>query len=97
VHKEPKITIIPNFISDAEVEHLLELSEEFWVPSVVGAGVYKTNDEMKDLSNQPSKNRTSFSCMLRSAQTPRVESVEHRLAHLAGMDVEYLERLNMVR
>lgn len=97
VHKEPEITLVPNFLSECEVEHLIELSQEFWVPSVVGAGVYKTNDEMKDLANKPSKNRTSFSCMLRSAQTPEVDSLEHRLALLAGMDVEYLERLNMVR
>jgi len=97
VHQDPKITIIPNFVSDSEIEHLLEISKGFWFPSVVGRGVYKTNDENKDMQNEPSKNRTSYSCMLRSAQTDTVQSIEHRLAHVAGIDVDYLERLNMVR
>mmetsp|Transcript_83529 Transcript_83529/g.259472 ORF Transcript_83529/g.259472 Transcript_83529/m.259472 type:complete len:450 (+) Transcript_83529:124-1473(+) len=97
VHEEPRITVIPGFVTDAEIEHLIELAEEDWVPSVVGSGVYKTNDESKDLVNKPSSNRTSYSCMLRSAQTARVLHIEQRLAHLAGIDVNYLERLNMVR
>jgi len=97
VHAEPRISVVPHFLSDAEIEHLLELSEDEWVPSVVGTGVYKTNDEAKDLTNKPSNNRTSYSCMLRSAHSPMVESIEHRLARLADMDVHYLERLNMVR
>eukprot|EP00444_Apocalathium_aciculiferum_P041013 CAMPEP_0183523058 /NCGR_PEP_ID=MMETSP0371-20130417/18885_1 /TAXON_ID=268820 /ORGANISM="Peridinium aciculiferum, Strain PAER-2" /LENGTH=466 /DNA_ID=CAMNT_0025721923 /DNA_START=21 /DNA_END=1422 /DNA_ORIENTATION=- len=97
VHQDPVITVVPNFLSDREVAHLIELSEEYWVPSVVGTGVYKTNDESKDLKNKASPNRTSYSAMLRSAQTSEVERIEHRLAHLAGMDVDYLERLNMVR
>lgn len=97
VCQDPNMYLIPNFVSDAEIEHLLELAEVFWIPSTVGAGVYKTNDESKDLSNKKSSNRTSFSAMLRSAQTPTIEALELRLAAVAGLQVEYLERLNMVR
>mmetsp|Transcript_242 Transcript_242/g.768 ORF Transcript_242/g.768 Transcript_242/m.768 type:complete len:474 (-) Transcript_242:258-1679(-) len=97
VHENPTITVIPNFLSDSEIDHLLELAKDFWVPSVVGTGVYKTNNEAKDLANKPSKNRTSYSCMLRSGHTFAVRCIEQRLATLAGMDVDYLERLNMVR
>lgn len=97
VHEDPKISVCPHFVSDAEIDHILQLSEEHWIPSVVGTGVYKTNDEAKDLTNKPSKNRTSYSCMLRSAQTKTVKSLEYRIAQLAGMDVDHLERLNMVR
>jgi len=97
VHREPDIAVIPNFVNDAEIEHLLKLAGEQWVPSTVGSGSYTTNDETKDLKNKASKNRTSYSCMLRSRQTPTVKSIEQRLAHLAGIDVDFLERLNMVR
>lgn len=97
VHKDPKIYLIPNFVSDAEIEHLLDLAEEYWFPSVVGTGVYRTNDESKDLSNKASQNRTSCSCMLRSAQTPMVEGIEQRLSAVAGTQVDHLESLNMVR
>ncbi|CAE8626381.1 unnamed protein product [Polarella glacialis] len=97
VHADPKMTVVPNFLSDEEIKHLLELSEDYWVQSMVGTGVYKTNDESKDLQNKPSPNRTSYSCMLRSSQTDLVRDVEFRLAQLAGIQVDYLERLNMVR
>lgn len=97
VHLAPTISVVPHFLTDAEVEHLLELSKDYWEPSVVGHGVYKTDDEAKDLTNKFSPNRTSYSCMLKSSHTRTVESIEHRLAHLAGIDVDYLERLNMVR
>jgi prolyl 4-hydroxylase len=97
VSKDPKIWLVPNFVSDFEADHLLELAEGKWVPSTVGAGVYKTNDESKDLSNKQSENRTSMSCMLKSAQDSTVEAIELRLAAIAGMQVDYLERLNMVR
>lgn len=97
VTRDPGISVIPHLLTDAEIAHLLELAEPYWTPSTVGSGVYKTNDESKDLANIRSKNRTSYSCMLRSAQTPMVERIERRLAQLAGLGVEHLERLNMVR
>lgn len=97
VFKDPDIYLIPNLVSEAEAEHLLELANEYWIPSVVGRGQYKTNDESKDLTNKPSQNRTSYSCMLKSAQTSMVEGIEARIAAVAGMEVEYLERLNLVR
>lgn len=97
VWEKPKVMVVPNFLSEKEIQHLLDLCEAHWVPSVVGSGVYKTNDESKDLRNQQSSNRTSYSCMLRSSHTSTVEVIERRLANLAGMDVDYLERLNMVR
>jgi len=97
VREDPKIYVVPNFVSDLEAAHLLELAEEEWTPSSVGAGTYKTNNESKDLKNQQSVNRTSYSAMLRSAQTDMVTSIEMRLAALAGIEIDYLERLNMVR
>lgn len=97
VHQEPRMSVVPNFLTDEEAEHLLQLAEPSWTPSLVGSGTYKTADESKDLKNKPSQNRTSYSCMLRSGQTDIVKGVEFRLAQLAGIDVDYLERLNMVR
>lgn len=97
VYSDPKITVIPQFLNEDEIQHLLDLAEACWIPSTVGSGVYSSNDESKDLRNKQSKNRTSYSCMLRSSQTEMVRSIEHRLASLASLEVKYLERLNMVR
>jgi prolyl 4-hydroxylase len=97
VHKDPEIFIVPCFIEDEEIQHLIGLAEKAWVPSTVGRGVYKTGNVEEDLKNTKSNNRTSYSCMLRSTETTMVAHVEHRLAALANLDVTYLERLNMVR
>lgn len=97
VHKDPAIYIVPCFIEDDEIEHLKELAERAWVPSTVGRGVIKTGHVEEDLKNTKSNNRTSYSCMLRSSETPEVTHVEYRLAALAKIDIKYLERLNMVR
>lgn len=97
VREDPRVSVIPNFLTDEEMDHLLQLAEQGWTPSLVGSGTYKSADESQDLKNKPSQNRTSYSCMLRSGQSEIVKDVEFRLAQLAGIDVDYLERLNMVR
>merc|ERR1719379_2366208 len=58
VHQEPRITLVPGFVTDVEIAHLLDLAEasQAWVPSVVWRG-------------GDAKSRNSHSFMLRSAQT----------------------------
>uniref|UniRef100_A0A7S0ADX9 Prolyl 4-hydroxylase alpha subunit domain-containing protein n=1 Tax=Pyrodinium bahamense TaxID=73915 RepID=A0A7S0ADX9_9DINO len=93
----PRLAVVPHFLGEAEIEHLLALAEGCWEPSEVGTGVYRSADESKDLFNTLSFRRTSYSCMLEPFQTSIVTSIEHRLARLAGIDLDYLEPLNMVR
>lgn len=83
---EPKIWLVPGFVSNSEVDHLLSLAEcaGAWAPSVVWRG------------GNPSE-RTSSSFMLCSAQTPIVRAIEHRVAALAGVPVQQVERLSLVR
>ena len=40
VIQDPKMKVVPNFISDEEIQHILGLAEEAnaWVPSVVWRG-----------------------------------------------------------
>lgn len=95
VSKDPKITVIPGFLSDAECQHLLDLVEGCWVPSTVGRK--KTDVDAGLTPNLRSRNRTSSSCMVRHAQTAVVERLEHRLAMVAGVPLDQLERPNLVR
>eukprot|EP00930_Biecheleria_cincta_P072583 TRINITY_DN59962_c0_g1_i1.p1 TRINITY_DN59962_c0_g1~~TRINITY_DN59962_c0_g1_i1.p1 ORF type:complete len:466 (-),score=84.70 TRINITY_DN59962_c0_g1_i1:241-1638(-) len=97
VSEDPSVSIVPDFLGEAEIAHLLSLAEDGWAPSEVGSGTYKSKEEGKDLTNGVSKIRTSYSCQLEPCQTDMVKNVENRLAALAGMGVEYLEPLNMVR
>lgn len=78
--------LVPNFVTAEEVDHILGLAEaaNAWVPSVVWRG-------------GEAQNRTSSSFMLRTAQTPVIASIEKRVAMLAGVAVENVERLNIIR
>jgi len=92
VNEDPKITVIPHFLSMDECDHLRKLVEGVWMPSLV-AGAKKVEDK----ENTYSQNRTSWSCLTRYSQTAVVERIEHRLASVAGLPIQQLERLNMVR
>lgn len=97
ISDDPWVSIVPDFLGEAEIEHLLSLAEDGWAPSEVGSGSYKSKEEGKDLTNGVSKIRTSYSCQLEPCQTEKLKNIENRLAALAEMDVKYLEPLNMVR
>jgi len=99
VVKEPRMLVVPHFFSEVECEHLRKLVDGCWMPSLVGQATYSTEEDYRNgnLENAMSKTRTSWSCMMRYAQTSVVERLEHRVASLAGMGTEHLERMNMVR
>jgi hypothetical protein len=108
VSKDPKMTVLPHFFSEAECDHLINLVEGSWMPSLVGQSTKEALKEQElasvsQKSEQPentvSHSRTSWSCLLRPAQTSIVERLEHRLAHIAGLPggVGQMESMNMVR
>lgn len=99
VVKEPRMTVVPHFFSPPECDHLLALVEDSWMPSLVGQATYTSEEDYGkgNLENTLSTTRTSWSCMMRYAQTAVVERLEHRLSRLAGLPLENLERMNMVR
>lgn len=97
ISRDPRITVVPNFLSPTECEHFKALASFFWTQSRVALHDSPEDYVSDNLHNNESATRTSSSCMLRSAQTSVVEEVEYRLAGLAQQPVEHLERLNMVR
>lgn len=99
ISRDPKMTVVPHFMSDVECEHLINLVDGYWMPSLVGQATNSTDAEYSkgDLENTLSKTRTSWSCMMRYAQTSVVEHLEHRLSALTGLPTTQLERMNMVR
>mmetsp|Transcript_106788 Transcript_106788/g.297243 ORF Transcript_106788/g.297243 Transcript_106788/m.297243 type:complete len:453 (-) Transcript_106788:230-1588(-) len=99
VVKDPRMTVVPHFFSEPECDHLLKLVEGYWMPSLVGQATHTSEEDYSkgNLENALSTTRTSWSCMMRYAQTAVVERLEHRLSRLAGLPIENLERMNMVR
>jgi len=92
VSQDPKMTVIPHFLSEFECAHLISLVEGCWMPSLVAGA-----QSAKDLENKMSTTRTSWSCMTRYSQTEVLERIEHRLASTSGIPLSQLERMNMVR
>ena len=94
VSTDPKISVIPDFLSPAECEHLISVSERAgFERSLVGRGAYATNavDKCEGFVNQFSDNRTSLSVMLAAAVDDVVAGIELRLAGLVQLPVEQLE------
>lgn len=89
VKSDPEVLVVPHLLSDSEMEHMIELAEKLWEPSYVQVG--------KDKKPQVSQDRTSYSCTFEPAQTSRIRDVEARVANLAGMPLECLEQLALVR
>mmetsp|Transcript_20249 Transcript_20249/g.47276 ORF Transcript_20249/g.47276 Transcript_20249/m.47276 type:complete len:480 (-) Transcript_20249:74-1513(-) len=104
VLEDPRMLVVPQFITQAEADHLVALAEGNWLPSLVGK-IQKKDGEAATNPVGPqerpqkaqSSTRTSWSCMLRPAQTAIVQRIEHRCAKLAGLPPSQLERLAMVR
>ena len=97
---DPKISVVPEFLSTQECEHLINLAEEnTFCRSLVGRGKYSHNlpDLSAQLENQYSENRTSMSVTLQPFQDAAVALIEHRLAGLVNMQVENLESLVVVK
>eukprot|EP00913_Durusdinium_trenchii_P012912 g12125.t2 len=107
IMEEPRITVVPNFFSEAECRHLRSLVEASWIPSLVSDAQGRTEQDYErgKLENMlaqtrrfgASITRTSWSCMMRYAQDSVVERLEHRLVSIGGMPMENLERMNAVR
>lgn len=101
VSVDPKITVIPDFLSIEECDHLISLAENSgFTRSLVGRGTssaYETEGSSA-LSNTTSNNRTSFSVTLPLSHTdPKVESIEQRLSQIVHYPVSQLESLVVVK
>ncbi|CAF4056143.1 unnamed protein product [Adineta steineri] len=88
IERSPLIVYIEQFLTQNEIQYLIELTEPFLKRSTVLAsdGKYYIND-----------NRTSRSAEIRRHQTPIVECIERRFAQFQGdIDVEHMEPLQVV-
>jgi len=99
VSQDPRISVIPHFLTDDEAQHLVDLAEGHWARSLVGrAEKGKLKEALEGRAARvEGQTRTSKSCMLRFAQTATVQRIEKRLASLANLPTSRLERLSMVR
>lgn len=104
VSTDPYISVFPDFLSDVECDHLIDLVEGYWTPSLVGNKESQDQDSWGragEYDNSATDYRTSWSCFLRWCQTSVVERMEQRVADIGKLwlpvDVSQVERMNMVR
>lgn len=89
VRTDPEMLIVPHFLSDADMDHMIAEADKLWEPSFVQVGENK--------KPQVSRDRTSYSCTFEPALTSKIRDIEARLAGLAGLPLECLEQLALVR
>jgi prolyl 4-hydroxylase len=100
ISTSPKISVVPEFLSEMECQHLISISEsEGFQVSLVGRGQYSNDSEDKSegFQNVLSQNRTSSSVVLQPSQGTVVAEIEARLAGLVDLPVEQLESLVVVK
>jgi len=101
VSTDPKISVIPGFLTVEECEALINLSEKIgFTRSLVGRGKYALNDDDKSsmFLNQYSENRTSSSVhLVRSMDEALIGPIHERLSALAKMPTNQLEDLIVVK
>mmetsp|Transcript_12268 Transcript_12268/g.27845 ORF Transcript_12268/g.27845 Transcript_12268/m.27845 type:complete len:490 (-) Transcript_12268:60-1529(-) len=97
INQDPQILIIPDFLTSEEADHLVASAEAHWKPSLVyGSATDLGAGGASNAKVEMSGDRTSHSAILEASKSG-VPDLEHRLAGIAGIDVQYLEQLNLVR
>ncbi|CBZ50007.1 hypothetical protein NCLIV_004830 [Neospora caninum Liverpool] len=95
IHENPGVYLIPELLTDSDCAHLLQLCEGRWERSKTSTG-YATA-EPRDYMSKKSPSRTSWSVPLAIGETGVVENIERIVSAFAGMPVEHLEPLAVVR
>jgi len=95
IHEDPKIVLVPDFLTDAEIEEMHAVCNDLW--EVSGVGSLSDGYAASGKASINHLGRTSSSAVLDWAHTPMIHELEKKLACLAGMSVDHLEGLVGVR
>jgi len=95
IHEDPKIVLVPDFLTDVEIDEIHSVCNDLW--EVSGVGSLSAGYAGSGKASINNLGRTSSSAVLDWAHTPTIAELEKRLACLAGMSVDHLEGLVGVR
>eukprot|EP00930_Biecheleria_cincta_P045556 TRINITY_DN31398_c0_g1_i1.p1 TRINITY_DN31398_c0_g1~~TRINITY_DN31398_c0_g1_i1.p1 ORF type:complete len:241 (-),score=48.28 TRINITY_DN31398_c0_g1_i1:20-715(-) len=102
ISEDPKVLLYQDFVSEAEVAHLLQLCEGRWERSMVSKGLaselHGTNDGSKSVGEEAvGETRTSSSVHLSWDETIVTERIAARVASVTGSQLAQVEPLVMLR
>lgn len=99
ISESPRIVVIENFLTTEECKHLMEVATPLLQRStVLGHGNASEEDETKTSGSRViSRVRTSHSAKLKRKHTGVVDEIEKRAALIAGIPLDNLEPLQVVR
>lgn len=102
IHDEPQMLYFSNFVSQEEVDHLLEMCANRWERSLVTRGqasvLHGSNGGSTDGSRSlEGESRTSYSVHLAWEESFVTERIAARVASVAGMPISHVEPLVMLR
>ncbi|PHJ22085.1 2og-fe oxygenase family protein [Cystoisospora suis] len=95
IHDNPDVFIIPDLITPSTCDHVIALCEGRWARSKTSRG--QADSALAGYSSGESLSRTSMSVRLLPAETAVVECLESIVAAFAGMGVNHLEPLVVVK
>ncbi|ORM41303.1 Prolyl 4-hydroxylase subunit alpha-2 [Babesia sp. Xinjiang] len=92
---DPHVSLILNILEIGWIQHMIELGNTRWTNSKTSTG--RVTSHPDSYSTQVSQTRRSQSAVFKHAETDIIAQIEQRVALVAGVGVEHLEQLVMVK
>ncbi|EKX72816.1 conserved hypothetical protein [Theileria equi strain WA] len=95
IHLNPEISMIFNVLEPEWIQHMMDASEGKWVKSQTSRGLSSGHPDTYQTT--VSETRKSQSAIFEHEETDVIAKIERRVALVAGIGVEFLEKLVMVK
>nr|BAN66024.1 prolyl 4-hydroxylase alpha-related protein PH4, putative [Babesia bovis] len=92
---DPHVSLILNLLEPSWVRHLIDLGNTRWISSKTSTGRLSSHPD--SYTTQISATRRSQSAVFQHGETEIIARIEHRVSLIAGVSVDHLERLVMVK
>ncbi|UKK01260.2 procollagen-proline 4-dioxygenase [Theileria orientalis] len=92
---DPNISLILNILEEEWIDHLINVDESRWVSSQTSKGL--TDSHPDTYTTTVSNTRKSLSVIFEHFEDEIISKIERRVALVAGIDLNYLEKLVMVK
>lgn len=95
VHRDPNVHVIPEFLTPAECDSLIEAADPYWERSLTSKGYASASQDQYVQGSTDT--RTSYSARLPKGGSELIAAIEKRVAAITEVEWEYIEPLVVVR
>lgn len=94
INEDPKMEYIEDFLTKREIDHIIGITNDRFNRSTTDISKIDSNSKNDTLINS---DRTSFTAFLEKSETKIISNIEKKAAKLAGVKVENLESLQVLK